>query len=126
MKKTLVVSRREGNTFSKRAEWLEINEIWLVKAEGKKGNVSTLIYTEYEEFITRNAAEQIIFLLEQEEGFIRTDRGMMANFNKNVDFDEKFRTVYHKNGKTFITVTVGNYKKIINYLQDKHRECMNK
>ncbi|MNK43730.1 hypothetical protein D3C87_624450 [compost metagenome] len=117
MNKGFMVSRREADIISEEYEWLTLGEIFLIKAERRKGGKNwTVFYTKDAEFVTCLATEQLIKLLSVEEGFVRTDRGMMANLNQRLIYDSEYNTIRLQDGRTYITVTVSNIEIVKKYL----------
>ncbi|OMD66780.1 LytTR family transcriptional regulator DNA-binding domain-containing protein [Paenibacillus odorifer] len=102
--KSIILCKREGDKIAEEAEWIKAAEIRYIKTEYSKKKGTYKVYgTDKGEYLECNSIEKTFALFEEIDGFVRADRGVMANLNKIPDLDEKFQLlVYDENDKVTI------------------------
>ncbi|MWV44896.1 hypothetical protein GRF59_14840 [Paenibacillus sp. HJL G12] len=113
MSKEIRVVKREGKKVSEEAIWLSVNDIVGGYSEGKPGKSIFVFQTLDGEYIDANGVEHTLKLFEKIDGFVRTDRGAMANLNKVKAIDEKNMYLYIDEMKSrFITIAASRLEQV--------------
>ncbi|KAA9007311.1 hypothetical protein F4V43_02160 [Paenibacillus spiritus] len=111
---------------SKEAEWLNIEDVIGVRTEStKKEKDGFLVYITKDGQYYRDCVnvDKTLMLLNQEEGYIKTDKGMIANLNAHPELDEKFKLFKYKidhelgTKNEFITIAEKRFKDVKLYFE---------
>lgn len=118
------VVRREGKKKNDFAEWLDVNDIVGMYSEGTKGKSYVVYKTSDSEYIDATGVEMTMTLFEEIDGFIRTDRGVMANLKKIESIDEKSKVLYFgKKKNQFFTIAASRWDQVKEYFCRLKNKC---
>ncbi|ASA22689.1 hypothetical protein [Paenibacillus donghaensis] len=107
--RSIMVLKWDGKDFAEEAEWIEIKDLRHVRTEYTKREGSYRIYkTDNGEYRDCNSVDKSYGLLEKNEGFIRTDRGIIANLNKNPEIDCKLNVLIYGQDKENDRITIAD------------------
>ena len=113
MSKEIKVVKRLGKKLADEAQWLKIEDIIGGYSEGKPGKSIFVYQTIDGEYIDANGIEHTLKLFEEIDGFVRTDRGAMANLSKIKGIDEKNMYLYVDEKKNrFITIAASRLEQV--------------
>jgi DNA-binding LytR/AlgR family response regulator len=119
--KTVLVCKWDGSQLGEEAEWLNINELVYVKTGSTKKEKHFYVFgTNKGEYRVCTSIDKTIALLENEEGFLRVDRGAMANLNRDFRYDPQLDILKYtmSDGQSDYITVAGKYIKAVkNYLQ---------
>lgn len=113
MGKEIKVVRRYGKKIADEAEWLKVEDIVGGYSEGKPGKSIFVYQTIDGEYIDATGVEHTLKLFENIDGFVRTDRGAMANLRKVDSIDEENMHLYIDAKKNrFITIAASRLNQV--------------
>lgn len=117
MSKNIIVVKRQNNKLSDVAEWISLDEIIMIKTEVKNSRSVIVYYTERGEFVNSTSSDMTVALIQQEIGFVNTDRGMIGNLAMEPELDEKNLRLVYKKANNFVTIRKGKVLEVIDFLK---------